>query len=428
MRFPTDANVSRLPQLLSDFLAIIGWKEWESRGKELSLQLKQNPLLGDYFLERHFLEIALIELVAHRRSRGKLPNHIRNTAEYQLASFMAIVVGIYTRVDKRGRKRLEGMLRDGLKSENGHLPLHHEMTVAAHFLRHGFDVEPIDLTRGGGVDYVIRKDQIEAEVECKLVTADIGRKVHRKRMADLSWVLMPALKQAAASVRGGFIVNVRLPDRLTGNRLQHEEITAAVLAALENGQVANAQTGVSISVIPFSIAVTNSWLQSDHTFDTRAVRQFVDSKISEKNREVFAYGNTHCVFVIVVASVKKDDITKGIYQQMKSAAKGQFSKTMPGILAVRLTALAADQLESFKDAQAPHQNPNALQIIATRLFENPERHFLHTIAFMSAGSARRTSIVAGDVKSDITTESGLCYVFRSNIPTVASDHIFFPGG
>ena len=69
------------------------------------------------------------------------------------------------------------MLVDGLQSDKGLLPLQHEMTTITHLLLNGFNVTCHDLENNGGFDFLASRDGVEVEVECKMVSGDIGKQL-----------------------------------------------------------------------------------------------------------------------------------------------------------------------------------------------------------------------------------------------------------
>lgn len=60
------------------------------------------------------------------------------------------------------------------------------LKVAAHLKSRGFSACFHDLESGGGFDFLAFSNTIHLEVECKFLSADIGRKLHRRRVYDLA--------------------------------------------------------------------------------------------------------------------------------------------------------------------------------------------------------------------------------------------------
>src|SRR5262249_39560731 len=145
---------------------------------------------------------------------GQFPTIVNDTEYYRLISFMVGIVRAHQRLSARGRTRLRGMLLDGLKSDHGLLALENEIATALHLLSRGFDVEFHDIEEGSGVDFIARQGGVEIEVECKMISGDLGRKVHRHRAIALFGLLAEISKRTYSAATRGLLVRIALPDRL----------------------------------------------------------------------------------------------------------------------------------------------------------------------------------------------------------------------
>lgn len=412
MKFKTDLNPRGLQAILSNFLGINGWEAWEKRQQELRQQQEENPLLQHYFVARHSLELAMFGLYSYRRKHGRLPKKIRSLEEYQLCSLMSMVVGFHKLLASAGRNRLAGRIRDGLQSENGLVALQHEMNVAAHFLQGGYDVEPFDLEYGGGVDFIVRKGGSVAEIECKMASADLGRKIHQRHMVQLSHVLWLVLVDAAPHIRGGRIITITLAGRLTGQSEQHRKISAGLAAVLTEDDSVPYQDDFTVQTTTFDLATSPFWNITEQMVTDEVLQSFITQKIDRENAHAFIYGKPKkCSIIVIIDSVLPDKVGDSIYKQLKDATKLQFTRDIPGVLAVGMFDMSPTQLIEL--AKPIQNKPNALQLIASRLFENPERNFLHTIAFTSSGGAQRSTVHTKGRVTEIVTDDGPCYVFRN---------------
>ena len=100
-------------------------------------------------------------------------------------------VQVHARLTTQGKRRLAGALQSSLEKEHGLGPLTFEIKVAAHLISRGFQIEFHDLEAGGGYDFLAISGSTKIEVECKHVSADIGRQIHRRALYDLGGVLFP---------------------------------------------------------------------------------------------------------------------------------------------------------------------------------------------------------------------------------------------
>ena len=232
MHFETKAEPREMPAYFREFVAVAGWQSWNSRLDSLSAQMKKNQFIGEYFADRHALEIARARRHLNRTGKLALPETTEQTALYALIVTVALV---HRRLSKRGQKRLSGMLRDCLKSDTGLIPLQHEMEMAAQLISRGFDVEFSDLEGVGRFDLLGRKDDVELEFECKTFSGDVGRKVHRRRLYQLAEHIRPAMEEALDHRPGGQLARIVLPGRLTGRDEQIAAISDCLAKALETG-------------------------------------------------------------------------------------------------------------------------------------------------------------------------------------------------
>ncbi len=411
MRFATESHVSErlLSSLVSDFVAIVGPEVCAKRQGELQRQRDENQLLFAFIRERHSLELALFDLLRRRRSRGRLSEKTLDRDTYQAFSFMTMIIGFHRHMSGPGRDRLVGRLRDGLQSEYGLIPIQHEMGVAAHFMRRGFDVEPCDLEKGGGYDFLMTKDRVVVEVECKMASPDIGRQIHRRTMAQLSWALNSTVKRAAAQATGGHLLTVSLNGRLNKQPAFHQKIAESIAEVMQKRCTVQTEE-YSVSLNTFNLSATS--LYDCQGADGDKLKGFLKYQMGRSNAHAFAYCVPRKVsIVVVVESKKQDKVIKGIYEQLKDATKRQFSKERAGVLAVQLSDLHPDQVEELGRLQ--EKEPNGLQAIAARLFRNAERSFLHTVTFVGTGTANQHREVVGREMVGVVTGGGPAYVFKN---------------
>ena len=231
MRFRTDVNRAEIPELLDRMVQITGGDPWAKRFEWLLRESAENPVMGEWLDDRFSMEQALWRALT-AESEQILQGGRLNQGAYELAAFAAGLVSLYEGSTDHARKRLRGQLLDGLKSDSGLLGLQLEISTVAHLVRAGCDVHAHDLEAGGGFDFLVTRDGKEVEVECKLASADIGRKIHRRQAAKLFHSVSVAVGAAFASATGGLLVLVTLPDRLTPALAQHDAIVDAVRLAL----------------------------------------------------------------------------------------------------------------------------------------------------------------------------------------------------
>lgn len=423
MYFKPELDISRFPTLLEQFLSITGWEIWRKRIDSLQHQLQSNPLLEEFLIERHALELCMGYLLDYYEATGKLPLAIVGSGQYRLYSFIAMVALVYDGLGDKGRKRLAGMLQGGLKDQIGLTPLQDEMEIAAHLMQRGFDVTFSDLETGGGFDFLARRGDIEIEVECKMVSGDLGRKIHRRRLLDLCNHAYPVMQEHLDKTGGGRLVRIVLNSRLHGQTKLLQEICSRVSTALVNRTSLREPEPCAVHLETFDLSESPFVNPSDNASERERVREFVKEKFAISNSHMFVlFRPSHGAIIFVVESIQKDEVVKGLLRQLKTAASGQFTKTRPGVLCVQLYDLTAEQmLELARGDSKDPQKASALQVATSEFFGSPKRNHIYTLSYRSHGHVTRTSADNGGQIATASQEQGPTYTFKNRNHPMASD-------
>lgn len=203
MHFKTEMMDTDVPEVLQEFVQIAGPEIWEKRLVWLEKEVGRETGMRRFWSERCGLELGLMMVAWEYLDTGEIAVRELSTQQQRFLSFAAMVVRCHERLRDPARKRLEGMLRDATKQDTGLGPLAYEMKIAAQLMRKGFDVEFRDLDGKKGCDFLATSDNASAEVECKFMSGDIGRKVHRKRLYQLGDRIMETMLDYASKLRPG---------------------------------------------------------------------------------------------------------------------------------------------------------------------------------------------------------------------------------
>lgn len=407
MHFATNADPKKLPEYFKQFIEMTGWREWKRQLESLNEQVRQNPLMARFIRERFGLELALGEILRYQKKTGRYLWPPKTPQQFRLHSFIGMVARVYPQLSPLGQNRLAGMVRDAFNQANGLGPLAFEMHTAAHLMARGFDVYFHDIEKGGGFDFEAIKNEVGMEIECKLISADIGRKIHRKRLYQISLVLYPILKKANSQPDTGRLVRILLPNRLDGNTEQHRGIADAMERALTAGHSVHEETLCKITVEKFSIA--------DSPFSTSAPEEITDDQIENYMKDRFGIEDRNLLTVwnpsqgvisVLIESEKPDAVLKGIVRQLKDSSRDQLTGRRPGVLCVYFADFTEEELLSL----ARHEEAGTgLQAGATHILER--RPNVHTLAFTAAGTVTVRRAQQGNLRRTTTQEIGPAYTF-----------------
>jgi len=386
VKFSVEIRDTEVAQLLQALTNITGPEAWLRRFEWLQRELSENPLMEDWLRERCAIELAMREVQSNAPLIPNQPLKLNTRDQYELVAFAAGTVQCYEHLSEGGRRRLRGVLLDGLKEDKGLLSIQHEITTAIHLMSRGFDVEFQDMEHGGGVDFIARKDNVEIEIECKMFSADLGRKIHRRRSAMLYKALTNVLAETYNSATKGLIVAVTIPDRLTPAPEQHREIEKAVRTGLLRGKALTQMGHCTVRIWDFLINDSPfNKNKASEKLSRDEIDRFVQTRSGRSNTNLMLlFSPGQRAVILSIASEKADGVLAGMRRQLREATKGQFSGTRPAMLAVQLHALTTDQLVNLAQLDsASRAAATGLQIMTSDLLQRPSSAHIHTIVYRS---------------------------------------------
>jgi hypothetical protein len=221
---------------LESFLALVGMQRWLARLNEISDLAASGPRAGQAIRQRHGIELSLEKL--RRRPTAKPPTAERTlgqataertlgqttaertpgqtAAEQKLGQIAAAIPAITAALTPRGRDRLILQLQSGLSGQNTLVPLFHLIRTAMLQRSRGFTVAFSGLEDDTPHDLLLRREEVEAEVACDVMTAEEGRGVHRGAWFRLADRIDPDLQTWLADHPGRYLLKMTLPLGLRG--------------------------------------------------------------------------------------------------------------------------------------------------------------------------------------------------------------------
>jgi len=174
MRFENVNDPHRLRQHLSEFIDLVGPERWRKHVSHLESEFARSPYTAKTLIDYRWLDMDLIaEFTAERNEpihRGSL------TALH----FAHATVNVHRSLTSKGMVSLQGRLNDALQAEGGFAALFAEMQITQMLNAQGFNIEFPDLNGNGNHDIEFSNASVSGEIECKSLSADAGRQIHRK--------------------------------------------------------------------------------------------------------------------------------------------------------------------------------------------------------------------------------------------------------
>ena len=417
MRFSVEVHQKNIPSLVNELLGIVGVDVWQRRFAWLRRELNENEHMQDWLLERCSLESTLMQVISEKELGPASAYRLDLPGRYELAAFAAGISAIQGHLSAPAQNRLRGQLYDGLNTDKGLLSLQHEVSTAVHLMQSGFDLTCHDLESGGGFDYIAARDGLEIEVECKMFSGDIGRRIHKRAQAKLFIRLRARLLQVLGGLRTGLLLRLKFPVRLSSSDSQHAQVCRAVDMGLLSGKGFHSEE-CSVSTVDFDVAGSPFQSVSERRVDQSKAREFVFALTGNRNPAMaLMFTEASQVLVVVFESAKMDDVLGGMRHQLREAAAKQFSGSRPGVFVAQISDLRNEQLLELAGSDSlDRAKASRLQVMTSDLLQSNSRKHVHSVIY------RGTPTLASDQGS--VSSRGVSYFMRNEFHPLAHDPRF----
>jgi hypothetical protein len=404
MQISITINDAELPERLRQIFEIVPKSIWRHRCAALADRERHNPHLSNYFDERYTIERHLGRALAYWSQQERLPS-VKGPdggRYYHLYSFIHVLSWVYPCLSAKGQARVRGCLMDGLQSEVGLAAFAHELAVAVHLSSAGFDVEFTDIEGRARFDLLAQKEDLRLEVDCKTASADVGRKIHRRRAIELFNRIQPDILEKFSQPAVGRTLDIVLPGPLHGAESYMKAVASVVSNAIALNESLSIAEIADVSLGKFDIYDEPTLVTNGPT--SEAIER-VAERLERKNQHRIWLGSPErrAAVVAVVSSREPDKVADGIYRALKKSAEGQFSGSNPALLAANLLDLTPGQLHELASG------PSSLGAIANRLFRGERREHLFGVAFVSPADTPTEAI---DVYGAALSGRGTALFFR----------------
>jgi hypothetical protein len=338
MIFALQNDITSLATSATEFLLLAGPEKWKRRAAQLAEEFINSPSLGKIVDDYHWLELSLSQQLVVIENAGRLENGTLALDDLAALQFAQMVVEVHKRLSPAAKAVLEGRIRDSMKAENGFSGLYLELAMARRLMDAGFEIEFSDFESIARYDLRFWNSRTEGEIECKSLSADAGRKIHRKdfyRFLDgISRDLMPRIECGANE-----IILITLGDRLPADHAAQSQLRFATQRLLKDPKLTMIQESFfTIEREDFSKRLPT--LSSN-------IKQFYKDCRSAYGDNCHVSGvlteNARCL--IVMRSRREDDHSKPILDALKKAAT-QFSCARPAFIAVQFDDIEPTDLLS----------------------------------------------------------------------------------
>jgi hypothetical protein len=326
--FTLQNDFAALAACLPGFLKLAGYDRWKRRAVQLAQEACQSPSIWRIVHHYHWLEMSLSEQIIMLETYGNLESRTVSLEAFAALQFAQMVVEVHKCLSSSGKLVLAGRIRDALKAENGFASLYLELDMARRLIDAGFELEFSDLEAMARYDLRFWNHRVGGEIECKSLSADAGRKIHRKDFYRFMDAVSPHMaKRVEASANE--VLLLTLDNRLPADTESQLQLRSATQRLLEDATLTHIQEGFfEIEREPLSKRLAGVSFQDVNEFYKACRSAYGDSC------HVSGILTPNACCLVIMRSKREDDHSKPIQDALKKAAT-QLSKTRPGFIAVQ---------------------------------------------------------------------------------------------
>lgn len=354
-------TTAEVPGIYRRLASAIGPEHWQGAVARQDAAIRSNHFLGDYLRSEYAIAYQLDKLRKLVARSGTVPwESCNDRTIFPALGFAAQVLGVMkTSTPKQARAFVKRVRTAFSSAENMH-GLRLELQAATHFTRRGHRVSWHRVNNAGSFDLLIEDlGPLGLEVECKSISDDKGRRIHRREALDFWGSLWEDIAGVAQSLRTGLAVVLTVPYRLPTEAGERGRLSREVIAQVVAGRSATLTGGADLRVENFDPADIHAAVSNDR----ESLRRSIDAATGTSNREAVLYGTpAGGLLAFVMQSAVEDDVLDQVFATLNDSAARQFTGQRGGLFWVALQGLDADQLLSVHQQDSdPEQRPTALR-------------------------------------------------------------------
>jgi len=394
-----------IPSVFERFSDLVGAQHWKKRVDLLKADIRGNRILREHLLEENEFAFSLQAATELTKKYGRLPMHQMDiSALYPCMAFAAQILSIAESSAGPQRDQLVRRVHGALKNPDDLRGMRLELTAATHFLRRGLNVQWPEMTGGGTMDLVIQGLGPQGlEIECKSVSDDKGRKIHKREALEFSALVAPKLNVLGKGLKVGVAAVLTFDGRMPGSFMDRRKLAESVVRHVLSGTSNCQLEGANLRIHEFDPALLGEMGEDGHPVISR---DRVDAITGTTNRQALIVGRmSGGAIVLVLQSAQDDSLLTYTFDTLSRSASRQLSGQRAGMFLVGLDGLEAESLMDLAQQDgAGDQPPTALRVRVSDFLASQGRDHVVGVGFISKGGLRPAA-------GGVTDSGGSAYVF-----------------
>jgi hypothetical protein len=311
--------------------------------------------------------------------RGQLGPRLDSISHYEAMVFVSQFFEFYDKLPGNEGKALLGRVRGCFSNPDDLRGLQFEWLIATHLSRRGFEIDFPRLTGVSSSDLFATKNGVLTEVECKSISNNKGRQIHRREALDIHNIIYKDCKKLLLHLATGLCVRVVVPKRLPNRYDDHKALSKAVRNVILSAE-SDRTPAAEITIKQFDIASSPFVIDAP---DRQEVMDFLEERLAIHNKEVFIdYTPGKRAFILSLESATPDDPIGSALDVASDAHARQLSGKSPGVICIKFEDLSASQLTELGAEQG---EPSALRRRVSAFLDKRQKSHLVCLAFFADG-------------------------------------------
>lgn len=357
----------------------IGAAHWQGAVARQEEAIRSNHFLGDYLRSEYAIAYQLDRLRVLVAQYGKLPHEACNDPNiFPSLAFATQILEVLERSSSKQACSFVKRVR-GAFSKSGELHgLRLELQAATHFVRQGLHVAWYRKKSEGSFDLLIEDlGPTGLEVECKSISDDKGRRIHRRDALDFWGELWKDVANVAQNLRTGLAVVLTVPNRLPANSTERAALTKEVVTRILAGSGSSLGGGADVYITPFD----PSKIEAAKDKGLKELRKAIDAATGTTNREAAIYRTPNGgMLAFVMQSALDDKVLNEVFNTLADSAAQQFTRKRGALFWVALQGIDADQLLSLHEQDSdPNEQPTALKLGVSNFLQSAPDHIVGVV-------------------------------------------------
>lgn len=370
------------------FKEVIDERYWLKRIASIKDNIRGQPFLTDYLTKENSIVFSLSRCSDLVVRYGYIPMQDAEKRDlYPAISLAAQALSIIDHSSAMEAKKLIQRIRGAFKNPDDMRAIQLEIMAATHFALRGHSISWPEMEGLGIFDLLVNDLGANGlEVECKSVSEDKGRKIHRREALEFHHLIKPKLQTLSRNLQTGVAVVLTVPGRLPILFKQKKELAKHVTDSVLTAKSMVLEDGSDIRVLAFDMATLGViWSRGEPVIPREAIDQITETK----NRELMILGNKEGAIIFVLQSRQDDTMLQYVFDTASESAKNQVSKGRPALFLVGLLDIEAENLLSIAMQDSdPKQSPTALQVAVSDFLSKEKHDHVVGVGFLSGSTLR----------------------------------------